>query len=77
MYNASVYRHIFILPPRLPTDDARVASPKDDSIPFPNILHTSERGLYLGMDSDVWKSELSLFVSAKNVNMDIRIRIRF
>jgi hypothetical protein len=29
------------------------------------------------MDSDVWKSELSVFVSAKNVNMDIRIRIRF
>jgi hypothetical protein len=28
------------------------------------------------MDSDVWKSELSVFVSAKNVNMDIRIRIR-
>jgi hypothetical protein len=33
--------------------------------------------LSLGMDSDVWKSELSVFVSAKNVNMDIRIRIRF
>jgi hypothetical protein len=33
--------------------------------------------LYLGMDSYVWKSELSIFVSAKNVNMDIRIRIRF
>jgi hypothetical protein len=31
----------------------------------------------LGMDSDVWKSELSIFVSAKNVNMDIHIRIRF
>jgi hypothetical protein len=31
----------------------------------------------IGMDSDVWKSELSAFVSAKNVNMDIRIRIRF
>jgi hypothetical protein len=31
----------------------------------------------VGMDSDVWKSELSVFVSAKNVNMDIRIRIRF
>jgi hypothetical protein len=29
------------------------------------------------MDSDVWKSELSIFVSTKNVNMDIRIRIRF
>jgi hypothetical protein len=25
------------------------------------------------MDSDVWKSELSVFVSAKNVNIDIRI----
>jgi hypothetical protein len=33
--------------------------------------------LQVGMDSDVWKSELSVFVSAKNVNMDIRIRIRF
>jgi hypothetical protein len=33
--------------------------------------------LGVGMDSDVWKSELSVFVSAKNVNMDIRIRIRF
>jgi hypothetical protein len=33
--------------------------------------------LSLGMDSDVWKSKLSVFVSAKNVNMDIRIRIRF
>jgi hypothetical protein len=32
------------------------------------------QGLKLGMDSDVWKSELSIFVSAKNVNMDIRIR---
>jgi hypothetical protein len=31
----------------------------------------------LGMDSDVWESELSVFVSAKNVNMEIRIRIRF
>jgi hypothetical protein len=31
----------------------------------------------VGMDSDVWKSELSVFVSAKNANMDIRIRIRF
>jgi hypothetical protein len=31
----------------------------------------------LGMDSDVCKSELSVFVSAKNVNIDIRIRIRF
>jgi hypothetical protein len=31
----------------------------------------------VGMDSDIWKSELSVFVSAKNVNMDIRIRIRF
>jgi hypothetical protein len=29
------------------------------------------------MDSDVWKSELSVFVSAKNVNMDICIRICF
>jgi hypothetical protein len=29
------------------------------------------------MDSDVGKSELSVFVSAKNVIMDIRIRIRF
>jgi hypothetical protein len=27
--------------------------------------------------TDVWKSELSVFVSAKNVNMDIRIHIRF
>jgi hypothetical protein len=31
----------------------------------------------VGMDSDVWKSELSVFVSAKNVNMDIRICICF
>jgi hypothetical protein len=31
----------------------------------------------LGMDSDVSKSELSVFVSAKNTNMDIRTRIRF
>jgi hypothetical protein len=31
----------------------------------------------LGMDSDVWKSELSVFVSAKNANMDIRIHIHF
>jgi hypothetical protein len=31
----------------------------------------------VGMDSDVWESELSVFVSAKNVNMDIRIRIVF
>jgi hypothetical protein len=31
----------------------------------------------IGMDSDVWKSELSVFVSAKNTNMDICIRIRF
>jgi hypothetical protein len=31
----------------------------------------------IGMDSDVWKSELSVFVSAKNVNMDIRIHICF
>jgi hypothetical protein len=31
----------------------------------------------LGMDSDVWKSELSAFVSTKNVNMDIRIHIHF
>jgi hypothetical protein len=31
----------------------------------------------LGMDSDVWKSKLSVFVSAKNVNMDIHIRIHF
>jgi hypothetical protein len=30
-----------------------------------------------GMDSDVWKSELPVFVSAKNANMDIRIRICF
>jgi hypothetical protein len=29
------------------------------------------------MDSDVWKSELSVSVSAKNVNMNIRIRIHF
>jgi hypothetical protein len=28
-------------------------------------------------DSDVWKFELSVFVSAKNIIMDIRIRIRF
>jgi hypothetical protein len=28
-------------------------------------------------DSDVCKSELSVFVSVKNVNMDIRIRIVF
>jgi hypothetical protein len=33
--------------------------------------------LRVGMDSDVWKSKLSVFVSAKNVNMDIHIRIRF
>jgi hypothetical protein len=32
---------------------------------------------HLGMDSDVWKSELSVFVSAKNVIMDIYIRIPF
>jgi hypothetical protein len=32
---------------------------------------------HVGMDSDVWKFELSIFVSAKNVNIDIRIRIRF
>jgi hypothetical protein len=31
----------------------------------------------VGMDSDVWKFELSVFVSAKYVNMDIRIHIRF
>jgi hypothetical protein len=31
----------------------------------------------VGMDSDVWKSELSVFVSAKKVNVDIHIRIRF
>jgi hypothetical protein len=29
------------------------------------------------MDSDVWKSELSVFVSAKNVNIDIRIRFKY
>jgi hypothetical protein len=29
------------------------------------------------MDSDVWKSELSVFVSAKNVNMDIRIHFLY
>jgi hypothetical protein len=34
-------------------------------------------GSEVGMDQDVWKSELSVFVSAKNVNMDIRIRIHF
>jgi hypothetical protein len=33
--------------------------------------------MHIGMDSDVWKSELSVFVSAKNAYMDIRIRIRF
>jgi hypothetical protein len=32
--------------------------------------------IQLGMDSDVWKSELSIFVSAKNVTVDIRICIR-
>jgi hypothetical protein len=32
---------------------------------------------YLGMDSDIWKFELSIFASTKNVNMDIRIRIHF
>jgi hypothetical protein len=29
------------------------------------------------MDSDVWKSELSVFVSPKNVNMNICIHIHF
>jgi hypothetical protein len=32
---------------------------------------------WVGMNSDVWKSELSVFVSAKNANMDIRIHIHF
>ena len=33
--------------------------------------------LYLGLEMDVWRSELSVFVFAKTANMDIRIRIRF
>jgi hypothetical protein len=31
----------------------------------------------LGLEMDVWKSELFVFVFAKTANMDIRIRIRF
>jgi hypothetical protein len=47
------------------------------------VLHARPTGVNaqarvrLGMDSEVWKSELSVFVSAKNAIMDIRIRIRF
>jgi hypothetical protein len=37
----------------------------------------AKRHVSVGMDLDVWKSELSVFVSAKNANMDIHIRIRF
>lgn len=33
--------------------------------------------LRLGMDMDVWKCELSIFISAKNSNIDIHIRIFF
>jgi hypothetical protein len=32
---------------------------------------------WVGMDSDVWKSELFVSVSAKNANMDIHISIHF
>jgi hypothetical protein len=43
-YTLSVYHHTFILrpPPHLPTDNARVTSPKDGFVPFPNLLQTSE-----------------------------------
>jgi hypothetical protein len=52
------------------------------SLAWPNLLHDTDQkrggqGWHVGMDSDVWKSELSVFVSAKNINMDMRIRIRF
>jgi hypothetical protein len=33
--------------------------------------------LQLGLEIAVWRSELSIFVSAKTANMDICIRIRF
>jgi hypothetical protein len=32
---------------------------------------------FLGLEIDVWKFKLSVFVFAKTANMDIRIRIRF
>lgn len=31
----------------------------------------------LGMDTDVWKSKLSIFLSTLNVNIDIHIHIIF
>jgi hypothetical protein len=44
-----------------------LAYKKEETVPWPRVE----------MDSDVWKSELSVFVSAKNVIMDISICIRF
>jgi hypothetical protein len=42
------------------------------AVRMPAMVHA-----WVGMDLDVWKSELSVFVSTKNVNMDICIRICF
>jgi hypothetical protein len=46
-----------------------------DKVPFAMRIVVVQS--LLGMDSVVWKSELSVFVSASYANMDIRIRIRF
>ena len=53
-------------------------SPQTTCWPSPICLatHSTVPGLWVGIEMDVWKSELSEFVSAKNVNMDIRIHIR-
>ena len=53
-------------------------SPQTTCWPSPICLatHSTVPGLWVGIEMDVWKSELSEFESAKNINMDIRIRIR-
>ena len=53
-------------------------SPQTTCWPSPIRLatHSTAPGLWVGIEMDVWKSELSEFESAKNINMDIRIRIR-
>jgi hypothetical protein len=42
-----------------------------------HTLAGSRQPLHVGMDTDVWKSNYPYSISAKNANMDIRIRIRF
>jgi hypothetical protein len=74
-----------------PPAPAHVTFGTNPNGPIPSLLHlqllnetycsanlqTETVTVVLGMDTDVWKSELSVFVFSKNVNMDIRSRIRF